>query len=164
MAGLPYDALTAALDAWLGQHIPHETRRERVRRAVDCLDDLRLAPLAHIEFATDVDRGHALDGAPGARGPSELPTLIHHRDGRRSGKHLPAREKSWSSTVIPPLPPSMLSFTLSLHRESEDLLLQLVHGDLVDLRVELALADLLARDAPVVLGHGSSRLRGHLRT
>ena len=46
---------------------------------------------------------------------------------------------------------------------SEDLL-QLVHGDLVDLRVELALPDLLATDAPVVLGHGSSRLGGHLRT
>ena len=27
---LPYDALTAALDAWLGQHIPSETRRARV--------------------------------------------------------------------------------------------------------------------------------------
>ena len=115
MAGLPYDALTAALDAWLGQHIPHETRRERVRRAVDCLDDLRTAPLSHVEFASPaaflrslheksvagvahgpqvyahlrnprspinnrsparMDRGHALDGAPGARGPSELPTLI----------------------------------------------------------------------------------------
>jgi hypothetical protein len=48
---LPYDALTAALDAWLGQHIPNETRRARVRRAVDCLDDLRTAPLSHIEFA-----------------------------------------------------------------------------------------------------------------
>ena len=51
---LPFDALTAALDAWLGQHIPSETRRARVRRAVDCLDDLRTAPLAHIEFATDL--------------------------------------------------------------------------------------------------------------
>jgi hypothetical protein len=51
---LPFDALTAALDAWLGQHIPNATRRARVRRAVDCLDDLRSAPLAHIEFATDV--------------------------------------------------------------------------------------------------------------
>ena len=29
---LPYDALTAALDAWLGQHIPNATRRARVRR------------------------------------------------------------------------------------------------------------------------------------
>ena len=44
---LPFDALTAALDAWLGQHIPNATRRDRVRRAVDCLDDLRSAPLAH---------------------------------------------------------------------------------------------------------------------
>ena len=47
---LPYDALTAALDAWLGQHIPHETRRVRVRRAVDCLDDLRTAPYAQAGF------------------------------------------------------------------------------------------------------------------
>ena len=47
--------------------------------------------------------------------------------------------------------------------ESEDLLLQLVHGDLVDLRVELALADLLATDAPVVLGHGRAGLGRHLR-
>ena len=57
---LPYDALTAALDAWLVQHIPHETRRARVRRSVDCLDDLRLAPLAHIEFATDVSSWPAI--------------------------------------------------------------------------------------------------------
>ena len=35
MALLPYDALTAALDAWLVQHIPNATRRNRVRRAVD---------------------------------------------------------------------------------------------------------------------------------
>ena len=46
MALPPFDALTAALDAWLGQHIPNATRRARVRRSVDCLDDLRLAPLA----------------------------------------------------------------------------------------------------------------------
>ena len=126
-------------------------RRARVRQAVDCLDDLRTAPYAHIEFATNVsswpalprlrflralrelrgepvlaptlalprrdarvnrwvevywpgderwyrgrvttqlgpllrvfynrpparmDGGHALDGAPGARGSPELPTLI----------------------------------------------------------------------------------------
>ena len=37
---LPFDALTAALDAWLAQHIPNAARRARVRRAVDCLDDL----------------------------------------------------------------------------------------------------------------------------
>ena len=48
MALPPFDALTAALDAWLGQHIPNATRRARVRRSVDCLDDLRLAPLAHM--------------------------------------------------------------------------------------------------------------------
>ena len=36
---LPYDALTAALDAWLGQHIPSLTRRARVRQAVDCLTE-----------------------------------------------------------------------------------------------------------------------------
>ena len=50
---LPFDALTAALDAWLVQHIPHETRRARVRRAVDCLDDLRTAPYAHIRHRRD---------------------------------------------------------------------------------------------------------------
>ena len=44
---LPFDALTAALDAWLARHIANTTRRARVRRAVDCLDDLRIAPLAH---------------------------------------------------------------------------------------------------------------------
>ena len=55
---LPYDALTAALDAWLAQHIANTTRRARVRQAVDCLDDLRLAPLAHVEFAT-----HSFAGA-----------------------------------------------------------------------------------------------------
>ena len=60
MAGLPFDALTAALDAWLGQHIPNETRRARVRRAVDCLDDLRTAPLSHIEFATDLSSWPAI--------------------------------------------------------------------------------------------------------
>ena len=57
---LPYDALTAALDAWLGQHIPNLTRRARVRRSVDCLDDLRTAPYAHIEFATDLSSWPAL--------------------------------------------------------------------------------------------------------
>ena len=57
---LPYDALTAALDAWLGQHIPSETRRARVRHAVDCLDDLRTAPWSHIEFATDLSNWPAL--------------------------------------------------------------------------------------------------------
>ena len=57
---LPYDALTAALDAWLGQHIPSLTRRARVRQAVDCLDDLRTAPYAHIEFATEVSSWPAL--------------------------------------------------------------------------------------------------------
>ena len=71
---LPFDALTAALDAWLVQHIPHETRRARVRRSVDCLDDLRLAPLAHIEFATDLE---------------SISPLV---------------EKSLSSPVIPPFP------------------------------------------------------------
>ena len=57
---LPYDALTAALDAWLGQHIPSLARRARVRQAVDCLDDLRTAPYAHIEFATNVSSWPAL--------------------------------------------------------------------------------------------------------
>ena len=60
MAGLPYDALTAALDAWLVQHIPSAARRARVRQAVDCLDDLRTAPYAHIEFATNVSSWPAL--------------------------------------------------------------------------------------------------------
>ena len=57
---LPYDALTAALDSWLGQHIPNLERRARVRRAVDCLDDLRTAPLSHIEFATDLSSWPAI--------------------------------------------------------------------------------------------------------
>ena len=69
---LPYDALTAALDAWLGRHIPNETRRVRVRRSVDCLDDLRLAPLAHIEFATDLSSWPAL---PRLRFPRALREL-----------------------------------------------------------------------------------------
>lgn len=60
MAGLPYDALTAALDAWLAQHITSHARRARVRQAVDCLDDLRTAPYAHIEFATNVSSWPAL--------------------------------------------------------------------------------------------------------
>ena len=57
---LPFDALTADLDAWLGQHIPNLASRARVRRAVDCLDDLRTAPLAHIEFATDLSSWPAI--------------------------------------------------------------------------------------------------------
>ena len=38
-----------------------------------------------------------------------LRTLGPHQDSRRSGKHLPAREKNWSSPVayIPPLPPPL---------------------------------------------------------
>ena len=64
---LPFDALTAALDAWLSQHIANTTRRARVRRSVDCLDDLRTAPYAHIEFATDVSSWPAIPGVcPGS--------------------------------------------------------------------------------------------------
>ena len=57
---LPFDALTADLDAWLGQHIPNLASRARVRRAVDCLDDLRTAPLSHVEFATDLSSWPAI--------------------------------------------------------------------------------------------------------
>ena len=125
-----------------------------------------------------MDRGHAVDGAPGARGPSELPTLI-----TATAEDLetisPLVIKLVEQPVANPLPLEskndilvdgvrgalrVLSFTLPLHRESEDLLLQLVHGDLVDLGVELALPDLLARDAPVVLGHRRAGLGRHLRT
>ena len=113
-----------------------------------------------------MDRGHALDGAPGARGPSELPTLGSppHRDSRRSEKHLPAREKTGRALSSLPLPSPRKNFHVIVTQGEKDLLLQLVHGDLVDLRVELALADLLPRDAPVVLGHRRARLRGHLRS
>ena len=82
---LPYDALTAALDAWLGQHIPNATRRARVRRAVDCLDDLRIAPLAHIEFATDVSSWPAIPRLRFLRALRELrgePVARARRDAR----------------------------------------------------------------------------------
>ena len=87
---LPYDALTAALDAWLGQHIPSETRRARVRQAVDCLDDLRTAPYAHIEFATEVSSWPALPRLRFLRAlrelrgePAPAPTLaLPRRDAR----------------------------------------------------------------------------------
>ena len=72
---LPYDALTAALDAWLGQHIPSETRRARVRQAVDCLDDLRTAPWSHIEFATDLSNWRALPRLRFLRGVRALREL-----------------------------------------------------------------------------------------
>jgi hypothetical protein len=131
-----------------------------------------------------MDRGHALDGAPGARGSPELPTLIiRYRDGRRSGKHLPARDKAGRAAVAPSPPKvkttyvmasgapdaiaatHVLSFTYRYTgRERGDLLLQLVHGDLVYFAIELALADLLPTDAPVVLGHRRAGLGGHLRT
>ena len=82
---LPYDALTAALDAWLGQHIPSETRRARVRQAVDCLDDLRTAPYAHIEFATDVSSWPAIPRLRFLRALRELrgePVARARRDAR----------------------------------------------------------------------------------
>ena len=82
---LPFDALTAALDAWLVQHIPHETRRARVRRAVDCLDDLRTAPYAHIEFATDLSSWPAIPRLRFLRALRELrgePVARARRDAR----------------------------------------------------------------------------------
>ena len=84
---LPYDALTAALDAWLGQHIPSETRRARVRQAVDCLDDLRTAPWSHIEFATDLSNWRALPRLRFLRALRELrgeppPFYLAPRDAR----------------------------------------------------------------------------------
>ena len=84
---LPFDALTAALDAWLVQHIPHETRRARVRRAVDCLDDLRTAPYAHIEFATDLSSWPAIPRLRFLRALRELrgeppPVYLARRDAR----------------------------------------------------------------------------------
>ena len=82
---LPFDALTAALDAWLAQHIPNATRRARVRRAVDCLDDLRSAPLAHIEFATDVSSWPAIPRLRFLRALRELrgePVARARRDAR----------------------------------------------------------------------------------
>jgi len=87
---LPYDALTAALDAWLGQHIPSLARRARVRQAVDCLDDLRTAPYAHIEFATNMSSWPALPRLRFLRALRELrgepvlaPTLaLPRRDAR----------------------------------------------------------------------------------
>ena len=83
---LPYDALTAALDAWLGQHIPNATRRARVRRSVDCLDDLRLAPLAHIKsMRTYGTRALRLTTDP-PPGWTEVMLLTEHQEpvGRRS--------------------------------------------------------------------------------
>ena len=119
----------------------------------------RLPTLSLPRTSARMDRGHALDGAPGARGPSELPTLI-----TATAEDLESISPLVRKTSLPsPRENDTLSFTLSLHRERTDLL-QLVHGDLVDLRVELALPDLLARDAPVVLGHRRARLRGHLRS
>ena len=85
MALPPFDALTAALDAWLGQHIANTTRRARVRRAVDCLDDLRMAPLAHIEFATDVSSWPAIPRLRFLRALRELrgePVARARRDAR----------------------------------------------------------------------------------
>ena len=84
---LPYDALTAALDAWLGQHIPSLTRRARVRQAVDCLDDLRTAPWSHIEFATDLSNWRALPRLRFLRALRELrgeppPVYLAPRDAR----------------------------------------------------------------------------------
>ena len=82
---LPFDALTAALDAWLARHIPNETRRARVRRSVDCLDDLRLAPLAHIEFATDLSSWPAIPRLRFLRALRELrgePVARARRDAR----------------------------------------------------------------------------------
>ena len=61
------------------------------------------------------------------------------------------------------LPSPRKNFHVIVTQGEKDLLLQLVHGDLVDLRVELALADLLATDAPVVLGHRRARLGSHFR-
>ena len=163
MALPPFDALTAALDAWLGQHIPNATRRARVRRSVDCLDDLRLAPLAHIRAVFDaslylrrragattifrsvhekpiagvahafevyahlrnprspidnrpparMDRGHALDGAPGARGPSELPTLITATAEDLESISPLVRKTGRALSSLP-----LVRITLSLHRES----------------------------------------------
>jgi len=85
MALPPFDALTAALDALLGQHIANTTRRARVRRAVDCLDDLRMAPLAHIEFATDVSSWPAIPRLRFLRALRELrgePVARARRDAR----------------------------------------------------------------------------------
>ena len=82
---LPYDALTADLDAWLGQHVPSLARRARVRQAVDCLDDLRTAPLAHIEFATDLSNWPALPRMRFLRALRELkgePVAGARRDAR----------------------------------------------------------------------------------
>ena len=82
---LPYDALTAALDAWLGQHITSLTRRARVRQAVDCLDDLRTAPWSHIEFDTDLSSWPALPRLRFLRALRELrgePVARARRDAR----------------------------------------------------------------------------------
>ena len=62
------------------------------------------------------------------------------------------------------LPSPRKNFHVIVTQGEKDLLLQLVHGDLVDLRVELALADLLPTNPPVVLGHGRAGLGGHLRS
>ena len=100
---LPYDALTAALDAWLGQHIPSLTRRARVRQAVDCLDDLRTAPYAHIEFATNVSSWPALPRLRFLRALRELrgePVARARRDAR-VGRWVdgPRTASCWRSTA-----------------------------------------------------------------
>ena len=116
---LPFDALTAALDAWLARHIANTTRRARVRRAVDCLDDLRMAPLAHIEFATDVSSWPAIPRLRFLRALRELrgePVARARRDarvGRWVEVYWPyadvlAQQRSFVRSMRNPLPESLM--------------------------------------------------------
>ena len=118
---LPYDALTAALDAWLGQHIPNLTRRARVRQAVDCLDDLRTAPYAHIEFATNVSSWPALPRLRFLRAlrelrgePAPAPTLALPRRDARVGQwvevYWPGDERWYRGRVTTQLGPLLRVF------------------------------------------------------
>ena len=142
---LPYDALTAALDAWLGQHIPN------LQATVVPLDALG----ARLELGLPVSPLINLFSSSYARvrrvyiGNLRLPL---------------ARRLELAKSAEKPVSAGVHLISRIVTQRGEDSLLQLVHGDLVDLRVELALADLLATDAPVVLGHRRARLGGHLRS
>ena len=112
---LPYDALTAALDAWLGQHIPSETRRARVRQAVDCLDDLRTAPWSHIEFATDLSNWRALPRLRFLRALRELrgepvAGIAHARVGHWVEVYWPGDERWYRGRVTTQLGPLLRVF------------------------------------------------------
>ena len=135
---LPYDALTAALDAWLGQHIPNLAVKEpwpseaagpaAVFRSIyeKPITGVAHGPevYAHLRNARSpidnrpparMDRGHALDGAPGARGSPELPTLITVTAEDLESISPLVRK---AGRALSSLPSPRKKFHVSLHRES----------------------------------------------